>query len=466
MVTVVLVSTSFAQTTADRNGQSEQLNGQEQIQKAPPAAANPYAPTRATSADRLGTCSEDEWSCIQLTGRVHLDLGDYLNVKLQSPSGPHSLNSGATLRRAQIGVSGKVFDDWHYALIGDFGGSTDSGSHGIDAGRIESAFISYQGLKPLAFEVGFMNVPFTLEGVQSSNDILFLERASVGIVGTNIAAGDFRSAAGIRANDDRYWAGAYATGPQSGALHSGSNKEQLGAVVRGTYQVLQSESYSLHLGLDEEHVFNPRGNGSNGASKGRTLTFSDRPELRVDPTVFLTTGALPAKAADIYGVELAATYANFFFQGEAYHFTLDQAGQTPGAPAPTLGFGGGYVEGSWTLTGERRSYLPTAGGYGGIKPAHPLSLYGRGWGAWEAVARWSYVDLNSHVIVGTPQATTGGVFGGRQTVYSLGLNWYPLDGVRLMLDYLHADVDKLSANGISPAGVTIDALALRIQIAF
>jgi phosphate-selective porin OprO/OprP len=101
-------------------------------------------------------------------------------------------------------VTGKLFDDWHYALIGDFGGSTDSGGHGLNQGRIENAFLSYRGLKPLAFDLGFLKVPFTLEGAQSSNHILFLERASAGVVGTNIAAGDFRAAAGIRANDARY----------------------------------------------------------------------------------------------------------------------------------------------------------------------------------------------------------------------------------------------------------------------
>jgi phosphate-selective porin O/P len=56
-----------------------------------------------------------------------------------------------------------------------------------------------------------MNVPWTLEQAQSSNDIMFLERSSADVVATRIAAGDFRSAAGFRTNDDRYWVGAYAT---------------------------------------------------------------------------------------------------------------------------------------------------------------------------------------------------------------------------------------------------------------
>ena len=41
-------------------------------------------------------------NCIELTSRLHLDFGDYLNVTLQAPSGPHLLTSGVNARRARI----------------------------------------------------------------------------------------------------------------------------------------------------------------------------------------------------------------------------------------------------------------------------------------------------------------------------------------------------------------------------
>ena len=43
-----------------------------------------------------------------------------------------------------------------------------------------------------------MDLPYTLDEATSSNDLPFMERASPGVVATNIAAGDFRSFAGIR----------------------------------------------------------------------------------------------------------------------------------------------------------------------------------------------------------------------------------------------------------------------------
>jgi phosphate-selective porin OprO/OprP len=448
-----------------------QAQAQPQAQPAPtPPAAEPASTAKVTMSptNRPGICTADGANCIELTSRLNFDFADYLRVKPTAPGGVSNLQSGVNARRARIGVIGKFLNDWNYGLVFDFGGSTDSGSAGTNPGGVENAYISYTGLKPLAMELGYIDVPWTLEEAMSSNDILFLERASVGVVATNLGAGDFRSAAGARAFGDRYWAGAYLTGPQSGALHSGSNQQQLAGVARASYQFLQSDNATLHAGIDGMHVFEPRANGSSSTSVAETLTFSDRPELRVDPTQLLTTGAIPAKHADVYGAELAGTYGPFFAQGEYYHFSVDQAGFAATAPTPTLKFDGAYAEAAWVITGEHRPYMPSTGAYGGIRPEHPFSLTSSGWGAWEVAARWSYINLNNNVVTGVAPATSGGVGGGRQTVYTLGLNWYPLTNLRFMFDYIHADVAKPNAPaGAAPAGSTrIDAIAMRTQIAF
>ena len=50
----------------------------------------------------------------------------------------------------------------------------------------------------LAIEGGYMKVPYTLDEAMSSNNILFLERASSQVIAVNIAAGDRRSAFGTK----------------------------------------------------------------------------------------------------------------------------------------------------------------------------------------------------------------------------------------------------------------------------
>jgi phosphate-selective porin OprO/OprP len=81
-------------------------------------------------------------------------------------------------------------------------------------------------------------------------------------------------------------------------------------------------------------------------------------------------------------------------------------------------------------------------------------------------ARYSVVDLNDGVTTGTSQSTTGGQYGGKQQTYSVGLNWYPNTNIRFMLDYIHADIDKLGTNGVTPANAHIDVVAARAQFAF
>lgn len=474
---VLLVAYPAAAQTSDQLQQEiQQLQRQlQQLQNKveeqgrqapPPAAAAAPAAVPATGVkvtlspnNRPGISSADGQNTIELTSRLHFDIADYLSVHPQSPTGPHSLTSGVDARRARIGVLGKFMGDWNYTLIADFGGSTD----GAQTSNIENAYLSYNGFRPVAIDFGYLDVPFTLDEATSSNDIMFMERAEIQNVVTNMAANDARSALGVRSNNDRYWAGVYLTGPVAGATHTGSNSQQLGGTARATYQVLQGSNYSLHLGADGEYVFQPRAT-TGGPPIPNTLTLSDRPELRVDPTSFLNTGAIPAKNAGAYGAEIAGGLGSAFFQAEYYHIFINQSGQTATAPTPELNFDGYYAQASYVLTGESRKYIPTTGAYSGVRPDRPVGA--GGWGAWEVAARYAYANLNSKDVPGVAQTTNGGVFGGRAVGYAFGINWYPIYNIRFMFNYIHDEVNKFTATGTAKAGATIDAIALRTQIAF
>ena len=301
----------------------------------------------------------------------------------------------------------------------------------------------------------------------SSNDILFMERASAGVVATGIAAGDFRSAFGTRWWNDVFWAGAYVTGPTTGAIHSASSvtpngsTEQYGVIARAAGQIVSGKDYSLHLGGDAEWLIQPPRNLVTGA---QTVTLSDRPELRIDPTTLISTAAIAnASSVQVYGVEAAATYGPLFFQGEYYWFNVDRSANTglPPIGAPSLNFQGGYAQASYVLTGETRTYNPATAAYNGIKPANPFSLQGGGWGAWEIAGRVSTIDLNDQL------ATATGIAGGRQTVYTAGLNWYVSGNIRFMLNYLHGDISRqASPTSTANVGSKFDAVAMRTQFAF
>lgn len=409
--------------------------------------------------------SADGQYSIALNGRVHGDLGGYFNFKPDSTVGPingapGTLSNGFNARRARIGVTGKVAGDWTYNFAYEGGNSQDTTPKGI-----QSAQVIYNGIKGVAFELGYSDTYFTLDESISSNDTMFIERSSAAIVATNLNAGDFRSNAGVRVFGDRYWVGAYLTGPASGDSHT-LTTERFGSFQRATYQVLQAPGYTLHLGVAVDELIKAPNTGPGTA---RSVTLNDPPELRIDPTSFLTTGGLgsaahPVTSGRIYNAEAAGNYGSVYLQSEYFHFNVDRTGLS------SAKFDAAYAEAAWTFTGESRKYIPSAGAYGTIVPAHPFSMKNGTWGAWEIAGRVSYVDLTDHFVPGfAAAAQPNAVDGGRETLLTAGINWYPNSLIRFMFNYVHTDFTKLnlSAAGIAPGvpiGAKINGVALRTQV--
>ncbi len=289
--------------------------------------------------NRPTICTADQQDCVAITSRLHFDVGGYDYHPNTAATVPQRLDDGFNARRARIGVLGKFWGDWNYALIYDFAGSSDGFASTASVGGasvsflpggglsgIENAYLSYTGIKAfggtLAIEGGYMDIPYTIDEATSSNDIVFMERASSQVIATNIAANDFRSTLGARWYNNVFWAGGYVTGPTAGAIHSASSvnppgtTEQYGAVARVAGQVVSGNDYSLHLGADAEFLIKPP---HNLVANTQTLTLSDRPELRIDPTAIVSTGALAnVSGAEVYSAEAAATYGPLFFQGEYF----------------------------------------------------------------------------------------------------------------------------------------------------
>jgi phosphate-selective porin OprO and OprP len=464
---------------------------------------------------------------VELFGRLQVDTGGYAGY---SPApmtlDRKGLSEGIDLRRARIGVIGTFMSDWHYAFVYDFGNTADSNNlnNGLANANsstspttsnsflsgVENAFITYNGFYshgqqfPVALDFGIMDVPWTLEEATSSNDLMFLERSSAQVIATTFGGGDFRSALGARSNNDRYWLGAFLTGPDAGALHTAGAScntgtvavtagtpcvtsaqmtglgPQLSFLARGAYQVIQEKNATFHIGFNYGNLFAPRAGDNLDA-----IQLTDRPELRIDPTTFLNTGNIPASGGQVYGVEVAATYNNFFAQGEYYHYVIDTRAGVPalpgnlqgGVPGPTLNFDGGYLQASYSIGGTRH-YDPTRGAYTGVIPETPMAPGSAGWGALELAGRYTIVNLNSPdlttAVLGpaysAPGVFTGGTTtygGGKETTYGVGLNWYPNNNMKFMLDYEHVVVDNPQFfNGTNYRGATIDWIAARSQIVF
>lgn len=426
----------------------------------PVAKEKESSPKLVMRRNRPTFVSADGRNSISLTSRLDLDVGGYRYTADSPATVPQNLFSGFNARRARIGVLGTFMNDWDYTLIYDFGGSSDGFGPGVPGGAtsgILNAMVAYKAFKPFTIEGGYMNVPYGHDRAISSSEIMFMERASPEVVAQNIAAGNARAAFGVRGNTDRFWAGVYLTGPTAGVAHN--VPKQMGGTARVAAQLINEKDYSFMVGADALYLWQPP---TNAAGLG-TVTLSDRPELRIDPTVVATTGAIAGvEDVRVYSVEAVGGLGPLYLQGSYFWYSVERTN------LPTFDFSGGYVQASWILTGERRKYRPTSGAYGGITPAHPFSFDGSGWGAWEIAGRVSLVDLNDGLApAGTACNVVTCISGGKQTVYTAGVNWYVNENMRFMFNYLHGEIDKrITGAAGTPSGATFDAVAMRTQVAF
>lgn len=431
--------------------------------------ANPKVVESGTHSFTLSS-PDGAWT-IQPTGRIHLDMGTYLTQSPDAATGPGTavggkLQGGVNARRVRFGVTGRANSDFTYSLILEGGGTSDGSPTGGSAQLVNTAQIGYTGIANTIIEAGYFAQYFTLDESTSSNNILFMERATPVTVGSAVNTGDPRFGAGFRTWAPNWWFGAYMTANQPGVVHAQVNRG-LGSFQRFTYNPIQDGLTSVHIGVGVNEVFEVPTAAAAGFG---SITLSDRPEMRIDTTQFLSTGGLgtaasPVTGMQIFNVETAAALGSFFYQGEGFHYAVNRQGKTKAE------FDGAYGEVSYTF-GGRHTYTANCGCYGGVVPVDPFSPIRGGMGAIELAARFSYVNLvDQYDANATAASQPNLVNGGQQTNLTLGVNWYWNSNMLWKLNYIRSNFDKknprtTSLTGPTNVGIGLDILAARFQIMF
>ncbi|HEY7978981.1 MAG TPA: porin [Rhizomicrobium sp.] len=381
---------------------------------------------------------------------VQFDTAYYGQDK--APAGT-DLSSGSNFRRARLGVQGTLFKDWSYQFIYDFGGS------GSEGAAISSAYIQYDGLGQVHWRIGAYPTPESFDDTTSASDLIFLERAQPADLARSIAGSDGRDGTTLFAYDDNYFAAISYTGDL--VQDTGVFDEQQAAVGRVAYRLFKDDDANFAIGADSTYVFKIADTAA-GAGSPRTLRLRERPELNVDDNNvrLIDTGNINASDILEWGVEAAGNWHNFYAQGGYFNFDVNRRASA----LPNPSFDGWYLQASWVLTGEAKPYVTSTGSYGLPKPRNSFSFDKPGIGAWELAARYSVLDLNDNAGVAGLAAPAGGVRGGEQKIWTAGVNWYPNNAIRFVLDYQHTDVSRLNAAG-GDIGAKLDAVSLRAQFA-
>jgi phosphate-selective porin OprO and OprP len=355
------------------------------------AAAFLLLPTAGVQASRLtdvlkekGIIAPDFAPDVELRGRFHMDAGWHDEDVTGFSDGFHH-------RRARLGVQGTLAADWSFVLEYDFAENNTAASDVMMSRKIWGGSLN----------IGQFKVPMGLDELISSNANVFIERAA----DSNTIVDSRRLGIGYDYHADRFGILSMIYGRAIGGRQDGDMP--IGISGRVYANPLSDKDMLLHIGASA--AYEDRRDYS-------TLRFRDRPEARADNNVRLIDTGNIADVDDTLkaGLELALRYGPFSMEAE---YLMADINRNTGEE-PT--FNGYHVQTSYFLTGETRGYRN--GVFRGIKPNNT-------WGAVEAAARWSSMDL-----------TDSGFEGGKQENFTLGLNYYATANIRFMANYIMVDV--------------------------
>lgn len=319
---------------------------------------------------------------VKPTARLHVDYAT------NNPDA-EPLGSGWYVRRAVIGLEGKFNDDWSFELGYDL---DDGGELRPADGGFRDVTLEYDGWAAGDITLGQFKLPFGLAESTSSNNIIFIERA----LPVDAFSLSRRMGVGFTHERDRWTFSTMAFGSSIDGDDRGR-----GVAARFTIAPIHTEDTVVHLGIAAVSE-DPR-------SK---VDFDTTPESRVADTDLVNTGGIDdVSRVNRLGLEAAWRNGPLSLQGEWLGASV---GREHGLPDANLE--GWYVGGSWVLTGESRPYKD--GEFKGIEPAGPR-------GAWELTARYSRINLDD-----------GDVRGGKEHNFTLGLNYYYNEHLRIMLNYI------------------------------
>ena len=463
--------------------------------------------------------SGDGKNSMALTGRMQFDMrSESNNSTAHTEANDQNRHSAGMadqfeLRRARIGVKGKMFEHFDYEVIGNLVGSNTN--------TVDVAYVNAGMYKQAQLKLGQFKQPFNLEEYgTSSNNIDFMERSYVNQITPAKKTGAMLH--GVPATGLTYAASVYQQNNFGEVDNESTGK---GFAGRATVNFAELAGWSdsvFHVGaagFDSEYgvvptsssngyastCTNPSGTtvtctagaATNGTvlgfrSAGRGLANSYR--LQINGNSAFTTSGQPSLAAatvenKAYGLELAMAKGPFKIQGEYTDqvFNASQATVNSYVHADVKAY---YVEALWMLTGENYANWYKNGAWGGIKPTSNFDLEtGKGKGAWELGVRFDAYDVSDVAAYngfgasaiaggsrtqgsytgnnGTADKVSAGYGGGAKT-YTVGLKWQLTPNMRVLANYAHTKFDDpFKAVDTSLTNITKeDLLMVRSQFSF
>jgi phosphate-selective porin OprO/OprP len=424
--------------------------------------------------------SADGKNEIALTGRMHfdyrnsnLDEDDFSNNTEQDEwdVDGKSMGDEFEMRRARIGIKGKLDGMWKYDVV--------LNANGKSGKNLDTASLTWAAMKPFQIQFGRFKQAFNLEGLTSSNDLDFNERSWINQISPHKKLGiAFK---GEPTKGMTYMVTKYQEGYSDTDVTNENNYS--GRVTYNWAEANKIKDSIFHVGLSgfsEEYSHRPK-TSSNGGLAGTTHSkflkfksagrgFSPLASFELEGETLSAGGAnqggkvnneVESRFAALEGIfakgpfKLQGEYATGKYEGKNHIRNGSIEGDIDIA----------YLTAGYILTGEHYSKAYKGGKMKGLKPSKPFDFEnGTGTGLWEINARYEYLDIdNVDVRNGSTTATrlrgnwdcgTGTVVesygegtdfnncksGAKQ--YTVGLKWVANPNVLAKVSLTYSDYDN------------------------
>ena len=387
--------------------------------------------------------STDKWT-VKLGGDVQMDYVNWAHADpaIAGPAAAPGAKDYFEFRRLRLVADGTgygVFDfRLQMTLEPESEGTNPPGI--VTSPSVKDAYFSINEVPWLGrVRIGNFFVPFGLEQVTNDRMNVFLER-SIPANGTLTADRQVGLATYNTTDTQNFtWAfGAFFDNISDTRKERIDNNQGLRLSGRVTWLPYYDEPsngrYLIHTGAGILYT----------KDQNKSVTFSTRPSVHEGPRL-ISSGAIAADSYTTGNLEFATVWGPFTVQSEAFVSNVNRLA------GDSINVYGAYVHGSYFLTGENRIY-ERFGQHGAqfgrnVPYNNVFAIPGSvSLGAWEAKARWSYLDLSS-------------VSAGQYNDLTTGFNWYWSDRVRIMFDWIH----PVTSSGTTFGSTQSDLLATRFD---
>jgi phosphate-selective porin OprO/OprP len=350
-----------------------------------------------------------------------------------APAYADPIGNGVSIRRARFAVKGQMDENWY----GEFDMDLANGLV-----ELKDAIVRYTGVPNLELQVGNFKENFSIQRNTTSRYLQFMERPMV----CSALAPSRHFGFNAKYAKDWLWASVGLFGPEIAGNEEweyiADNNKDFGRssgysltsklVFRPLYKM---DNASLHIGAAYSYRTAPI---SVATGEYGTYRASSRNSTSINRKKYLDTDNIKGfDHSNLWTIELAGHWNGLRYEaayiGDNVHFN----NADDPASVSTHNFGGWYVQAGYLLFGGKQRYDANGGKYTKIKP-------GAKFGDIELCARYEYIDLND-----------GDVFGGSAEAYTLGLNYWVTNNVKMQLNYQFNNNDRY-ANGKGKLNVGLD----------